>query len=50
MVVVVVLYIVVNVDNHPWLVITGANQFTGLILPRMGCGQLVVHFYNKFCL
>jgi len=49
-VVVVVLYIVVNVNNHPWLVIIGANQFIGLILPRIGYGQLVVHFYNKFCL
>ena len=47
MVVVVILYITVNVYNHPRLVITVTNNFAGLILSKIGYGDLGIYFSNK---
>ena len=47
MVVVAVLYITVNIHNHPRLVVTVTNNFAGLILFKVGCGDLGIYFSNK---
>ena len=50
MAVVTVPYITVNVYNHPRLVVMVTNNFTGLILSRVGCGDLGIYFGNKLSL
>ena len=50
MAVVAVLYITVNIYNHPRLVIMVTNNLTGLILSRVGCGDLSIYFSNKLSL
>jgi hypothetical protein len=45
--VVVVLYIMVNIYNHPRLVVTVTDNLIGLILFRVGCGDLGIYFSNK---
>ena len=47
MAVIVVLYITVNVHNHPRPVIIITNNFMGLILFKIGCGDLGIYFNNK---
>ena len=47
MAVVAVLYITVNVRSHSKLVITVTNNLTGLILSRVGYGDLGICFSNK---
>ena len=48
--VVVVPYIAVNVCNHFRPIITVTNNFTGLILSRVGCRDLSIYFSNKLSL
>ena len=50
MVVITVLYIIVNIYNYPRLVVMITNNFTGLILFRVGCGDLGIYFSNKLSL
>ena len=45
-----VLYIIVNVRNHPRLIITVTNNFAGLILSKVGCKDLSICFGNKLSL
>ena len=45
--VVAVLYIIVNVYNHPKPVVTVTNNFVGLILSKIGYGDLSIYFSNK---
>ena len=47
MAVIAVLYIIVNVYNHPRLVIMVTNNLAGLILFKIGCGDLGIYFSNK---
>jgi hypothetical protein len=47
MVVVAVPYITVNIHNYPKPVITVINNFTGLILSKVGCRDLGIYFSNK---
>ena len=47
MAVIAVLYIIVNIYNHPRLVITVTNNLAGLILSKIGCGDLNIYFGNK---
>jgi hypothetical protein len=47
MAVVAVPYIIVNVHNHPRPVVTVTNNLIGLILSRVGCGDLGICFSNK---
>jgi hypothetical protein len=47
MAVVAVPYIIVNVYNYPRLVVMVTNNFTGLIVSRVGCGDLGIYFSNK---
>jgi hypothetical protein len=47
MAVVAVLYIIVNIYNHPRLVITVIDNFMGLILSKVGCRDLGIYFSNK---
>jgi hypothetical protein len=47
MAVVAVLYITVNVYNHFRLVVMVTDNLTGLILFRVGCGDLGIYFSNK---
>jgi hypothetical protein len=49
-VVVAVPYIMVNVHNHTRLVVIVTNNFTGLILSKVGCGDLGIYFSNKLSL
>jgi hypothetical protein len=45
--VVAVPYITVNVRNHPKPVVMVTNNLAGLILSRVGCGDLGICFSNK---
>jgi hypothetical protein len=47
MVVVAVPYIMVNARNHPRPVVMVTNNLMGLILSRVGCGDLSMCFGNK---
>ena len=47
MAVIAVLYIIVNVCNHPRLVVMVINNLAGLILSKVGCGDLGIYFNNK---
>ena len=47
---VAVLYIIVNVHNHPRPIITVTNNFVGLILSKIGCRDLSIYFSNKLSL
>ena len=47
MAVITVLYIIVNVHNHPRLVVTVTDNFAGLIVSRVGYGDLGMCFSNK---
>ena len=47
MAVVTVLYIIVNVHNYPRPVVTVTDNLTGLILFKVGCGDLGIYFSNK---
>ena len=47
MAVVAVPYIIVNVHNHPRPVVMVTNNFAGLILSRVDCGDLSIYFGNK---
>ena len=46
-VVIAVLYIIVNVHNHPKPVVIVTNNLAGLILFRVSCGDLSIYFSNK---
>ena len=48
--VVVVLYITVNIYNHPRPVVTVTDNFASLILFRVGCRDLGIYFSNKLSL
>ena len=48
--VIAVPYIIVNVHNHPRPVVTVTNNFAGLILSKIGCGDLGIYFSNKLSL
>jgi hypothetical protein len=37
----------VNIHNHLRLVVIVTNNLTGLILSRVGCGDLGIYFSNK---
>ena len=50
MAVVAVLYIIVNVHNHPRPVVTVTDNFAGLILFKIGCRDLGIYFSNKLSL
>ena len=50
MAVVAVLYIIVNVYNYPRPVVMVTDNFAGLILSRVGCGDLGIYFSNKLSL
>jgi hypothetical protein len=50
MAVVAVPYITVNICNHPRPVVTVTDNFIGLILFRVGCGDLGIYFSNKLSL
>ena len=50
MAVIAVLYITINIYNHPRLVITVTNNFAGLIFFKVGCGDLGICFSNKLSL
>jgi hypothetical protein len=45
--VVTVPYITVNVHYHLRPVVTVTDNFIGLILSRVGCGDLGIYFSNK---
>ena len=47
MAVITVLYITVNVYNHPRPVVTVTNNFAGLILSKVGYRDLSIYFGNK---
>ena len=47
MAVVTVLYIIVNIHNHPRPVVTVTNNLAGLILSKVGCRDLGIYFSNK---
>ena len=47
MAVITVLYIIVNVYNHPRPVVTVTDNLVGLILFKVGCGDLGIYFSNK---
>jgi hypothetical protein len=47
MAVVAVLYITVNIHNHPKLVVTVTNNLVGLILFKVDCRDLSIYFSNK---
>ena len=47
MAVVAVLYIMVNVCSYPKLVVMVTHNLVGLILSRVGCGDLGMCFSNK---
>ena len=49
-VVVAVLYIIVNIHNHPRPVVMVTDNFAGLILFKVGCGDLGIYFSNKLSL
>jgi hypothetical protein len=44
---VAVLYIIVNVCNYPRPIIMVVDNLAGLILSRVGCRDLSMHFSNK---
>jgi hypothetical protein len=48
--VVTVPYIIVNIRNHPRLVVMVTNNLAGLILFRVGYGDLNMYFSNKLSL
>jgi hypothetical protein len=50
MAVITVLYIIVNVHNYSRLVVMVTNNLTGLILSKVGCGDLGIYFGNKLSL
>jgi hypothetical protein len=50
MVVVAVPYIIVNVHNYFRLVVMVTNNLIGLILSKVGCGDLGIYFSNKLSL
>jgi hypothetical protein len=50
MVVIVVPYIMVNVHNHPRLVVTVTDNLMGLILFKVGYRDLGIYFSNKLSL
>ena len=50
MAVIAVLYITVNVHNHPRLGVMVINNFAGLILSKVGCKDLGMYFSNKLSL
>jgi hypothetical protein len=45
--VITVLYIIVNVYYYPRLVVMVTNNLAGLILSKIGCGDLGIYFSNK---
>ena len=47
MAVIAIPYIIVNVHNHPRPVVTVTDNLAGLILFRVGCGDLSIYFGNK---
>jgi hypothetical protein len=47
MAVVAVLYITVNVCNHPRPVVMVTDNLMGLILSKVRCGDLGMYFSNK---
>ena len=47
---VAVLYIAVNVYNHPRPIIMVTDNFAGLILFKIGCRDLSIYFGNKLSL
>jgi len=47
MVVITVLYIAINIYNYSGPVVIVANNFIGLIFPRVGCKDLSIRFCNK---
>ena len=47
---VAVLYIIVNIHNHPRPIITVTNNLAGLILFKIGCRDLSIYFSNKLSL
>jgi hypothetical protein len=47
MAVVAVPYITVNVCNHPRPIVMVTNNLMGLILSKIGCGDLSIYFGNK---
>ena len=50
MAVIAVLYITVNIRNHPRPVVTVINNFAGLILFKIDCKDLGIYFSNKLSL
>ena len=44
---VAVLYITVNIYNYFRLIVMVTNNFTGLILSKVGCRDLGIYFSNK---
>jgi hypothetical protein len=48
--VVAVPYIIVNVRNYFRLIIIITDNLAGLILSRVGCGDLGIYFSNKLSL
>jgi hypothetical protein len=50
MAVVVVLYITVNIRNHSRPVVIVTDNLMGLILSKVGCGDLGIYFSNKLSL
>jgi hypothetical protein len=50
MAVVTVLYITVNIHNHPRPVVMVINNLTGFIFFRVGCRDLSIYFSNKLSL
>jgi hypothetical protein len=50
MAVIAVLYITVNIYNYPKPVVMVTDNFIGLILSRVGCGDLSIYFSNKLSL
>ena len=45
--VIAVLYIIVNVCNHPRLVVIITNNFAGFIFSKVGYRDLGIYFSNK---
>ena len=50
MAVVAVLYIIVNIYNHPRLIVIVTDNFAGLIFSKVGCRDLNIYFSNKLSL
>jgi hypothetical protein len=50
MAVITVLYITVNIHNHPRPVVMVTNNLAGLILSKVGCRDLGIYFSNKLSL